>query len=84
MNGWIACSERMPDLDMKVLVYEGRTGVSTCVRRLWLFGEARIYHWSWGVENYQFPFGDPTHWQPLPEPPIAAPPDLHPQDVTQR
>lgn len=60
---WIKCSDQMPDIEQEVLCIDD-------------FGnyEAAVYTTGWF--NNQIPFFavtsgvfNPTHWQPLPEPP---------------
>ncbi|ENE1910444.1 DUF551 domain-containing protein [Escherichia coli] len=70
-DGWISCSERMPDDKQYV----------------WFFGESRgfagrdtfegYYDWSrnkwWAVTDIgEEPASKVTHWMPLPEPPLEA------------
>ncbi|PPY22293.1 hypothetical protein C3D69_01890 [Cronobacter sakazakii] len=60
-NGWIPCSERMPDLKQEVL----------CVNR-WGDFEVAVYDVGYITGEPFFATIDgefhPTHWQPLPEP----------------
>lgn len=71
-DGWIKCSERMPDVGSSVLVviqgkyvhkghYSQWTGAKTEKGRKPRFEDLR------GILR------DVTHWMPLPEPPVAAP-----------
>lgn len=57
-EGWIKCSERMPEVDGGYLCWDGRY-VSTY---LFLFG-------SWQANRLLAQII--THWQPLPEPPTG-------------
>ena len=57
-NGWIPCSERLPENQLDVLVYERNRGVviGFC---------ASDGQWA----NDAINFSGVTHWQPLPDPP---------------
>ena len=60
-NEWISVSDRLPHMYDKVLVHQD-TGA--------------IFVGMWETENYWLSVSDleiqpPTHWMPLPEPPIA-------------
>lgn len=59
-NGWIKCSERLPSVGMRVLVYG-----------YWNLGfvpTIGIYRGK-GTWNTIPVFNTVTHWQPLPQPP---------------
>lgn len=58
-SGWVACSERMPEPDVEVLVHDG-THVDV--------GE---YHNGWHAVRSPDAI-EPTHWMPLPAPPPKA------------
>ena len=65
MSQWIPVSERLPDGDDEVLVYDPvREAVETAEylaeHRSWLASA-----WEYDGRSYIFP----THWMPLPEPP---------------
>ena len=55
---WIPCSERMPELDVPVLVH---TGNGMDIDHTYDFGD--------GVSFYDDLYGEFTHWMPLPAPP---------------
>ncbi len=55
---WVKCSERMPELDVPVLVH---TGSGMRIDKAYDFGD--------GVSFYEDLYGDVTHWMPLPTPP---------------
>ena len=59
-DGWIPCSERMPEDEEAVLIF-------TCGYRQTAYFDTDIEMWGWGEEKWH-PC-DVTHWQPLPEPP---------------
>lgn len=55
VSDWIQCSERMPELDVPVLVH---TGSGMRIDKAYDFGD--------GVSFYEDLYGDVTHWMPLP------------------
>ena len=56
---WVKCSERMPELDVPVLVH---TGNGMDIDHTYDFGD--------GVSFYNDLYGEFTHWMPLPAPPM--------------
>ncbi len=58
VTDWIPCSERMPELDVPVLVH---TGSGMRIDKAYDFGD--------GVSFYEDLYGDVTHWMPLPDMP---------------
>ena len=60
---WIPVSERMPEKDVEVLVFNGH-GIYVSQFYTWHAGSIGID--SWLMPQY---CADPTHWMPLPEPP---------------
>jgi hypothetical protein len=56
VSDWIPCSERMPDIDVPVLVH---TGNGMDIDHTYDFGD--------GVSFYDDLYGEFTHWMPLPE-----------------
>lgn len=60
-DGWIPCSERMPDTYVNVLLTDEHG--DTCIGELESFEDAHFYISS-SIHRYKA-----THWQPLPEPP---------------
>ncbi|AKE92985.1 DUF551 domain-containing protein [Cronobacter sakazakii] len=60
-DGWIPCSERMPDTYVNVLLTDEHG--DTCIGQLESFEDAHFYISS-SIHRYKA-----THWQPLPEPP---------------
>ncbi|WP_158686235.1 DUF551 domain-containing protein [Cronobacter sakazakii] len=59
-DGWIPCSERMPEDEKAVLIF-------TCGYLQTAYFDTDIEMWGWGEEKWH-PC-DVTHWKPLPEPP---------------
>lgn len=57
-SDWVKCSERMPELNVPVLVH---TGSGMRIDKAYDFGD--------GVSFYEDLYGDVTHWMPLPTPP---------------
>ena len=57
MSEWIKCSDRLPPNHTKVL----------CCNRLMIAIATRVNN-SWFASISSYPM-NPTHWQPLPEPP---------------
>ena len=55
-SDWVKCSERMPELNVPVLVH---TGSGMRIDKAYDFGD--------GVSFYEDLYGDVTHWMPLPE-----------------
>ncbi|EOI3527693.1 DUF551 domain-containing protein [Cronobacter dublinensis] len=60
-DGWIPCSERMPETYVNVLLTDEHG--DTCIGQLESFEDAHFYISS-SIHRYKA-----THWQPLPEPP---------------
>ncbi|KAB0812426.1 DUF551 domain-containing protein [Cronobacter sakazakii] len=63
--GWIACSERMPELDTRVLLYFPDYGghiEDGCI------GDEGDGHYHYFFDGYSLRH-EPTHWMPLPEAP---------------
>ena len=58
---WVKCSERMPELNVPVLVH---TGSGMRIDKAYDFGD--------GVSFYEDLYGDVTHWMPLPAPPVEV------------
>lgn len=75
---WISVDERLPEIDMNVLVYavgkiDGFIGDTViAISRRSVF---RLFPWNEGVEIWENPWQyfttdyEVTHWMPLPEPP---------------
>lgn len=61
MNGWIPCSERMPETYVNVLLTDEHGDI--CIGQLESCEDAHFYISS-SIHRYKA-----THWQPLPEPP---------------
>lgn len=59
-EGWVACSDRMPDLMVTVITSNGCD-----IGHAWWDGE----HWKSFDWRDVVP-GDVTHWQPMPKPPL--------------
>ena len=60
-TGWVKCSERMPELNVPVLVH---TGNGMDIDHTYDFGD--------GVSFYDDLYGEFTHWMPLPAPPTEV------------
>ena len=58
-SDWVKCSERMPELNVPVLVH---TGSGMRIDKAYDFGD--------GVSFYEDLYGDVTHWIPLPATPV--------------
>ena len=58
---WVKCSERMPELNVPVLVH---TGSGMEIDHTYDFGD--------GASFYEDLYGDVTHWMPLPAPPTEV------------
>ena len=65
--GWIACSERMPEPDVDVLLLTNAGFVTYGWRRLDMYG------WHIGRCNEFAEPGQITRWQHLPPPPTDSP-----------
>ena len=61
VSDWIPCSERMPEIDVPVLVH---TGNGMDIDHTYDFGD--------GVSFYDDLYGEFTHWMPLPAPPTEV------------
>ncbi|MGV6989618.1 DUF551 domain-containing protein [Testudinibacter sp. P80/BLE/0925] len=68
-NGWIKCSEQLPEKDKRVLIYNGYEALAELCESKKVPG--RLY---WQTEDFnlnygeceQLSFDEVTHWQPLP------------------
>ena len=58
---WVKCSERMPEINVPVLVH---TGNGMDIDHTYDFGD--------GVSFYDDLYGEFTHWMPLPAPPVEV------------
>ncbi|EMO4265476.1 DUF551 domain-containing protein [Enterobacter hormaechei] len=72
-EGWVACSERMPDSDEFVYIWPRPDfGVEQHVAQYGKFDKrdagwyAQVYEQNYGIEYHPITV---THWQPLPSPP---------------
>ncbi|HGM5304197.1 TPA: DUF551 domain-containing protein [Serratia marcescens] len=65
MSEWIKCSERMPELDKRVLLYFGSYDGHIEDGCIGDDGDGP-YHYFFDGDSLQ---QEPTHWMPLPEPP---------------
>jgi len=57
MSDWISVEDRLPDDDVDVLIHGGTFGVGYREDDTWY----ELLPWT----------KSPTHWMPLPEPPVA-------------
>ncbi|EMH4106165.1 DUF551 domain-containing protein, partial [Serratia marcescens] len=64
-DGWIACSERMPELDKRVLLYFGSYDGHIEDGCIGDDGDGP-YHYFFDGDSLQ---QEPTHWMPLPAAP---------------
>ncbi|WP_342134115.1 DUF551 domain-containing protein [Serratia nevei] len=64
-NGWIACSESMPELDKRVLLYFGSYDGHIEDGCIGDDGDGP-YHYFFDGDSLQ---QEPTHWMPLPAAP---------------
>lgn len=61
-SGWISCSERMPEDNVDVLVYDDGILIAR-------YNADEKYTSGW-MESFEcYPLTNVTHWMPLPEPP---------------
>ena len=60
-SDWVKCSERMPEIDVPVLVHTGNG-----------MGIDHTYDFGDGVSFYDDLYGEFTHWMPLPAPPLEV------------
>ncbi|EPK4542768.1 DUF551 domain-containing protein [Serratia marcescens] len=65
MSEWIKCSEQMPELDKRVLLYFGSYDGHIEDGCIGDDGDGP-YHYFFDGDSLQ---QEPTHWMPLPEPP---------------
>lgn len=65
---WIACSERMPELDKRVLLYFGSYDGHIEDGCIGDDGDGP-YHYFFDGDSLQ---QEPTHWMPLPESPTTG------------
>jgi hypothetical protein len=76
-SGWIACDDRLPDLDEIVWLYQDGIGMWVGGRADdadgWLWGNAYSSMWwngkKWDAELETDDDYHPTHWMQLPSPP---------------
>ncbi|WP_199781731.1 DUF551 domain-containing protein [Cronobacter sakazakii] len=66
-DGWIACSERMPELDTRVLLYFPDYGGHIEDGCIGDEGDGH-YHYFFDGDSLRH---EPTHWMPLPEAPAT-------------
>jgi hypothetical protein len=59
---WIPISEKLPDIDVKVIVYDAETGIMHT-------GAFDGMLWHLGDGGWLLDLDDFTHWMHLPEPP---------------
>lgn len=75
-DGWISCTERLPENDVEVLVSFWASG-KVGSERMTLISYRGESHEHGNFWHHTDDFGDmemyePTHWQPLPAPPALA------------
>lgn len=73
---WIKCSERLPENDDYVLVYNFKDGISTGFFKssdidYYIESDGSKFYTDTGWQTgYEWaPYMSPTHWMPLPKPP---------------
>lgn len=59
-NGWIACNERLPKNEEKVLVIDDEGIMAVCIFSPYV----KRFFVAWDMEEFE----DVIAWQPLPEP----------------
>lgn len=71
---WIKCSERLPEHDDNVLVYNYRDGITLgsydqeCYRSyIEKDGSIQVINTGWEVDYHWAPQENTTHWMPLPD-----------------
>lgn len=63
LNGWVKCSDRLPETLLQVLVYEYLKPMQICHIENTTLG-------PFWYDAYEYPSdGEFTHWKPLPDPP---------------
>jgi hypothetical protein len=67
MSEWVKCSERMPEANRLVIIYQLHEGVLECFRTNLATYRPADFRNDWtDISGYD---AHPTHWMPLPEPP---------------
>lgn len=66
MSEWISMKNRLPEIGVKVLIFDYYNDFD--VWFLELDETDDIVHWE-DQNGYWYPLHDATHWMPLPEPP---------------
>ena len=73
MSKWIKCSERMPDTEVAVLGYWAQPGICEGTEDRGFRFDV-VFHsldgcW-YSPEDTDSDYVEPTHWKPLPTPPV--------------
>ena len=70
MSSWIKCSERMPNEDVKVLVYAPRHQRIECAMYIERYSQDPTSNYrAWDFGEYDLHPSEVTHWMPLPDKP---------------
>ena len=69
MNDWIKCSEKMPEIDVDVLIVARGQVTAGYLSRFYCRGDIRKFR---VISGSIIDSSHVTHWQPLPQPPAMV------------